>query len=92
MIVGRHQNTARVLGKPPAWYESIQGVCPGLPVSDIVTPVGPAMESVWHPTPDELGRRWFLRCSGRTTRRSALSSANRRRFEANHRFAFFLMY
>ena len=56
MIVGRHMNTTRVLGKPPAWDETKQGVCPGLPVSDIVTPVGPAMESVWHPTPDELQR------------------------------------
>lgn len=56
MIAGRPMGTTRYLGAPPDWKPEEQGHCAYLAVADVDTSAGPAMLSVWEPTPEELGR------------------------------------
>ncbi len=55
MLIGRIANCTRTLGAPKGWDQDA-GTCVGLPIQDIATEAGPAMMSVWEPTPDELER------------------------------------
>lgn len=54
MIGNRHPNTTRDLGAPADWEPSEHGRCGHLAIIDIETQAGPAMQSVWEPTPEEL--------------------------------------
>lgn len=56
MIVGRIANFTRILGPPDGWLKERDGHCSFMPIQDIQTEAGPAMMSVWEPTPDEIKR------------------------------------
>lgn len=56
MISKRHPHTTRYLGAPKGWEPDEQGPCGHLAISDIPTTAGPAMQSLWEPTPDELAQ------------------------------------
>lgn len=56
MIPVRHPLATRHLGRPADWDEAVHGPCSGLAVVDTITEAGPAMVSLWEPTPDELFR------------------------------------
>ena len=46
----------RWLGKPLGWEPETQGPCGHLAIRDIDTTAGPAMQSAWEPSPEELDR------------------------------------
>lgn len=54
MIPQRHPRTTRYLGAPVGWEPETQGDCSHLAIADIPTQAGPAMDSLWEPTPEEL--------------------------------------
>jgi hypothetical protein len=56
MIPGRIPNATRNLGAPAGWDPDRDGHCVHLPIQDLETAAGPAMQSVWLPTPEELDR------------------------------------
>ena len=55
MICKRPANTTRDLGAPPNWDQS-KSPCRHLAIQDVVSTNGPAMISLWEPTPEELDR------------------------------------
>ena len=56
MISLRIPQATRWLGAPLGWKPDEQGDCVHLAIRDIDTSAGPAMMSLWEPTPDELAR------------------------------------
>lgn len=56
MHSGRISHTSRNLGAPPGWDHDKQGHCGHLAIRDVMTTAGPAMQSVWFPTPAEIER------------------------------------
>lgn len=54
MISLRHPRTTRYLGAPPDWRPDEHGSCTHLSIADIDTTAGPAMQSIFEPTPQEL--------------------------------------
>lgn len=70
MIPARHPSTTRSLGAPSDWDEDRSGRCSALPVADVEVEGEPYMESLWEPTPEELGaldmgEKVILRIRGR---------------------------
>lgn len=56
MIPGRIPKATRYLGAPAGWQPETDGPCGHLAIRDMATDGGPAMMSVWLPTPDEIVR------------------------------------
>jgi hypothetical protein len=56
MIPGRVANASRYLGAPLGWNPETDGPCGHLAIVDMDTTAGPAMMSVWEPTPEEIAR------------------------------------
>lgn len=55
MIPQRHPGATRYLGAP-ADHDPEKGSCAHLAIADIETSAGPAMQSIWEPTPGELAQ------------------------------------
>lgn len=55
MLPVRHPSTTRELGAPRNWDEKRSGTCWKLPIADVMVEGLPFMESLWEPTPAELG-------------------------------------
>jgi hypothetical protein len=56
MIPKRIPKATRYLGAPVGWKPEERGPCAHLAIRDMDTTAGPAMMSLWEPTPDELER------------------------------------
>ncbi len=56
MITKRIPGATRYLGAPRGWKPERDGPCGHLAILDMETTAGPAMMSLWEPTPDEIER------------------------------------
>jgi hypothetical protein len=56
MLPLRIPKADRYLGAPLGWKPDENGPCGHLAIRDMDTTAGPAMMSLWEPTPDELER------------------------------------
>jgi len=56
MIPCRIPKATRYLGAPIGWKPDEHGDCAHLAIRDMATAAGPAMMSLWEPTPAELER------------------------------------
>lgn len=56
MIPGMVEGCTRRLRAPPNWNEAEHGKCSSLPIKDSEFEGRRWMQSVWHPTPDEIDR------------------------------------